>query len=211
MTRLHLSAAVAALPVLALPVLALLLAGSARAAPVLQFKFAHDAVTPGAPRPDQLAQKPAPYRVPEGLPGFYDPRTNTFEPLDLESLAAAATTYSGTVTAAIHIHAESGIGPDDTVFCTLTIEFGNLAGNPPQYFTNHTVSASNNFAAGEPSVDLSVPFDYTPNGNGTAKMRLTLACRIPFASDGTAHSATTTLAVQPLENDGVTASFPMDL
>lgn len=218
MTRLRFSPAVSldlALSSLALSHLALLglaflsLAGPAAAGPVLQFKFAHDAVTPGAPRPDPLAQ-PIPHRVPEGLPGFYDLKTNTFVPLVLEPAPAAAT-FSGFVSVTAHLDYGPEIRRNDTVFCILTVSFGNVAGKPPQFFSNHTVSPKGqNFGGGKPVVSFQVPYEYKPN-SAKPYVQLTVACRIPSASDGTAHANTVTHAEALQDGNVIDNGFQLNL
>ena len=127
------------------------------------------------------------------IPGFLDPATGRFAPLSLEPFTAGKE-VSGTADIAPIFSFDPDLTADDTIFCTVTLIFGNLVNN--QFFSNHTASTYANFAAGEPITVFTIPYAYTPNSNN-AKIRLQIECR-GLGDSGTNHSTTIIFPVQDL-------------
>jgi hypothetical protein len=129
-----------------------------------------------APAPAQSPAR-AQSRLPSGIPGFLDPATGNFLPLPGD-LASPGKTVSGVGRVGLTFNFASFVRGLDSVDCTMIFFFGNLAGHPVQFFANHTTEASFNFAARHPPPGVSIPFSYTPNGNGKPQLRIKVTCRL---------------------------------
>lgn len=134
---------------------------------------------------------------PTAIPGFQDPATGRFTPLSVEP-STAGKEVSGTFNVAVHFVFDSDFSQDDTIFCTITLVFGNHVAN--QFFTNHTAANSVNFNA-EPDHTFSVPYAYTPNSKN-AKVRLEIECR-GLSDSGTEHTFEDIYPVQDLPDGNV--------
>src|ERR1700753_3500030 len=87
-----------------------------------------------------VADKPV---SPTAIPGFLDPATGRFAPLALEP-STAGQEVSGIADIAPIFHFDPDLTADDTIFCKVTLIFGNVVNN--QFFSNHTAANSANFA-----------------------------------------------------------------
>jgi len=143
---------------------------------------------------------------PAAIPGFLDPATGRFAPLAIEP-STAGQEVSGIADIAPIFHFDPDFTADDTIFCTVTLIFGNVVNN--QLFSNHTASTSANFAAGEPITVLTLPYAYTPNSNN-AKYRLEIECR-GVGDSGTNHSIDIFFPAQDLPNGNVKQRPEVDL
>jgi hypothetical protein len=142
--------------------------------------------------PEQSLAQP---QVPKGIPGFLNPNDGRFTPLD-QVAPPIADSRSSSGTFDIHINFDF-LRQYATVFCTVQLQFGNLAGSPPQFFTNHFATASDNFSAAEPVEVIPVPYNYTPSGNGRPKMRIDVTCQA-YDNAGVEHTASDTSAAMDI-------------
>lgn len=122
-----------------------------------------------------IAQKPTLPQLPTGIAGFFDPVTHIFTPLnEMAPAITNASPISGTINIVLDY---DFLYKYPTANCQVIVSFGNNAGSPPQFFANHFASATENFSAKNPETTISVPFDYTPNGNGTPKLKFSVTCQ----------------------------------
>jgi hypothetical protein len=143
---------------------------------------------------------------PNTIPGFFDVTTGRFTPLSAAPLAAGKT-VSGTFTVHPIITFDLDITGTDTIFCQVTIIFGNVVNK--QFFSNHTASASVNFSENHSDGGISVPYSYTPNSNN-AKIQLDISCRANGDS-GAGHSAAVFGAVENVPDGNVTRTMDLRL
>ncbi len=143
----------------------LLLAAGAGPAPAQQPAFL---IVPG----DKAAVRPGP-----GVQlGFFDPATGRFtQATPAPASAAVPPPVSGTLTVRPNLDLDEDFGPLYTIFCVVTLVFGNLSEGV--FYANHYAGASVNFAAGNAAgQEIPVPYAYTPNSDN-ARYRLSLVCR----------------------------------
>jgi hypothetical protein len=97
-----------------------------------------------------------------------------------------------------------------TIFCSVTISFGNVTSNSSPLFVNHSVSSSFNFSGDRPSYTVPVPYSYTPNGNGTPEMRVSVDC---YATDNNnvRHEASNSPAAMAIPSGASSVSVDMNL
>jgi hypothetical protein len=136
------------------------------------------------------------------VPGFLDPATGRFTPL-MPGNAASEHPVSGTFTVLPDFRFDPDFGKDSTIFCTVTLTFGNVVNG--YFYTNHTAAASVNFAAGDPDKLIAVPYDYTPN-SPNAKLGLSISC-FGYGDSGAYHSLTEYFPVEGLPDGDVTRTI----
>lgn len=147
---------------------ALLLAAAAVPALGQQPAMLVDAHDKGAVRPGPGVQL-----------GFFDPATGRFTPgvpaapSDRPAPPGGHSAVSGTYNVLPDFRFDKAFGPEDSIFCEVTLEFGNLVNG--EFFPNHYARAGVNFAAGDPDKLIPVPYDYTPNSD-KARMGLSISC-----------------------------------
>jgi hypothetical protein len=133
--------------------------------------------------------------------GFYDPTTHRFtRGVSPTSASTPGREQSGTYNILPDFRFDPAFGPDDSIFCEATLEFGNVTDK--EFFPNHTARADVNFSAGDPDKLIQIPYAYTPNG-GNAKAKLELQCR-GYDDAGNQHSLTIYYPVEDVPDGDVT-------
>jgi hypothetical protein len=133
--------------------------------------------------------------------GFFDPATGRFTPATpAPTFAAVPPPTSGTFTVLPDFRFDKAFGPLNSIFCQVTLEFGNVAGG--MWFPNHTATGSDNFEAGDPDKSIPVDYAYTPNSDN-ARVRLSIQC-YGYDNAGVEHRLGITYGVEDLPYGDVT-------
>lgn len=139
----------------------------------------------------------ATHALPTGIPGTLDPATGSFTPLAPEPLATDLT-LENRIRVRLEFSFNPSIHADDSVFCTVTAEFGNLLSNN-EFYPNHSTSVSVNFSAGIPDRFIYVPYTYTPNSSNI-RVKIYVRCRAINSLNTTYSSADNSIPLE-LKND----------
>jgi hypothetical protein len=132
--------------------------------------------------------------------GFYDPATHRFTPGAPPASATTLSPVSGTFSVLPDFRFDKAFAADNTIFCQVTLAFGNLASG--EFFTNHFARGSVNFGAGDPDKVIEIPYAYTPNSN-KAKLKLDISC-YGYDNNGVEHMLDIGYPVEDVPDGDVT-------
>jgi hypothetical protein len=96
------------------------------------------------------------HALPTGIPGTLDPATGRFTP-SVPEPSGIFPPQSGEIVVSPSFRFNSSIHEFDTVFCTVTAEFGDGS------IFDHSTRVQVGFTAGIPDSEIDLPYTYTPN------------------------------------------------
>lgn len=172
----------------------LFLTASARGETAAIFKM------PPAPDPMKPWLLPS-HRPPTGVPGFYDPATSTFTPLQL---SPSATVFSGFIHVNVSYNFDRSDKGTDSVFCDVRVEFGVLNDQGDVLSIQFDIQQSFNFSVSNPQNVFSAPFD-----TDWTFVKVSLTCRLQ--SGGQIRATDDDIIVQSVTNGNLNVHAIIDL
>ena len=149
--------------------------------------------------PDSTSSMRASSTAP-GIPGYYDPSTGRFTALESTPQPQAAQIHSGTINITPIVFLDQDYA---TMFCTVIVEFGELANGLKgtiHQATQHPMEPFDPKKLNAPTAH--VPYKYATSASNQM-MFVTLSCRATDAKD-VAHRSSRSLPFAPVQSGTVT-------